>query len=215
MDKLQYIKAFTEWNNKQIYSIGFMAKALFLNAFFSAGLYLLALIAKINAELSILKWACGIVSAFLILLLLYVLPNFKRENASKCLFYAITFINLSLSLGASGLFTAFFTEHHSLNNCIFILYIIGFFVMLFFGFVYNHIMIINGKYVTAKSPHKYVFYSIFGALGMIVSGIIGKTISESTNTEIMVFLSALGSYLMLIVAANCFLRWYYILRYKV
>jgi NADH:ubiquinone oxidoreductase subunit 3 (subunit A) len=107
MEKFQNIKAFTEWNNEQIFSVRFMLRLLILNIIFSGGIYLLAGVAKVNTELSVFKWVCTMLGIFLTLMTFYLLINFKRKRAGLSLFYAMTMVNLSLAFGGMGLYIGF------------------------------------------------------------------------------------------------------------
>jgi len=215
MKKMEYIQAFVDWNKKRQNSMKSMIQMLFINAIFSGVIYLLAGVVKVNMELSLFKWVSVILCIFLVFLTIYMLFNFEQKRAGINLFYAITFFNMSISCGGIGLYNAFFSNKHSLNNNILLLYIISYFTMLVFGFIYNHLMIIKGKYDTAGSPRSKSLYLIVACLGIIISTLIGRTLSDNLNSAIATFSFIFVSFLILIVAANCFLRWYYILRYKV
>jgi hypothetical protein len=101
-----------------------------------------------------------------------------------------------------------------MSNNIIILYGVSYLSMFTLGFLLNHAMIIKGEYFS-RSPKKGAFYAIFGAVGILVSTFTRRFFSENIKAYIAIIACVLVSFLVLLAAANCFLRWYYIIRYKV
>jgi hypothetical protein len=213
MEKLEYIRAFAEWNNKKLFSIGGMLKMLFVNLFFTAILYFIANLAKVNAELRTIMWVCVILFIFQFLQTIYMLFGFSRKKAGINFYYATSFINVSLFMSCSVLFIIFNLGHNSINDNVIVVYIISYAAMFLLCFVLNHILIMEGKFDPQKKSQPKSFFAFIAALGILISIIIVRI--QNQDAIIMVIFSFIGSLLVVMPTATCFLRWYYILRYKI